>query len=152
MEEEKETVNQENNSNITKYLDEINNLKANSVSKEEYDKLRDENSELLKSIVNSRAPEKEEPKKPAVDINELRANFRKENPSNLEYVENALRLRDAVIEQGGTDPFLPQGKKIIPTEQDIEAANRVASVLKECVDYADGDSQLFTNELYRRIL
>lgn len=152
MEEKKETVNQENNSNITKYLDEINNLKANSVSKEEYDKLRDENSELLKSIVNSRAPEKEEPKKPAVDINELRVNFRKENPSNLEYVENALKLRDAIIEQGGTDPFLPQGKKIIPTEQDIEAANRVASVLKECVDYADGDSQLFTNELYRRIL
>lgn len=152
MEEKKETVNQENNSNITKYLDEINNLKANSVSKEEYDKLREENSELLKSIVNSRAPEKEEPKKPAVDINELRANFRKENPSNLEYVENALKLRDAIIEQGGTDPFLPQGKKIIPTEQDIEAANRVASVLKECVDYADGDSQLFTNELYRRIL
>lgn len=152
MEEKKETVNQENNSNITKYLDEINNLKANSVSKEEYDKLREENSELLKSIVNSRAPKKEEPKKPAVDINELRANFRKENPSNLEYVENALKLRDAIIEQGGTDPFLPQGKKIIPTEQDIEAANRVASVLKECVDYADGDSQLFTNELYRRIL
>lgn len=152
MEEKKETVNQENNSNITKYLDEINNLKANSVSKEEYDKLREENSELLKSIVNSRAPEKEEPKKPAVSINELRANFRKENPSNLEYVENALKLRDAIIEQGGTDPFLPQGKKIIPTEQDIEAANRVASVLKECVDYADGDSQLFTNELYRRIL
>lgn len=151
-EQKKEVVQDTNNSNISKYLDEINNLKANSVSKEEYDKLKAENSELLKSIVNSRTPEKEEPKTPVVDINELRANFKKEDPSNLEYVQNALKLRDAIIAQGGTDPFLPQGKKIIPTEQDIEAANRVASVLKECVDYANGDSQLFTNELYRRIL
>ena len=40
--------------------------------------------------------------------------------------------------------------KIVPTTEDIECANRVAEVVKECIEYADGDSQLFTNELNRR--
>lgn len=153
MEEKEKEVEKKEEGSVGKYLEEINKLKANSVAKEEYDKLKEENAELLKNIVNSMVPEKkEEPKKPVADIKELRAKLRKEDPSNLEYVDNVLKLRDAVIEQGGADPFLPIGHKIVPTEQDIEAANRVAKVLKECVDYAEGDSQLFTNELYRRIL
>lgn len=152
MEEKEEKVEKKEEGSVGKYLEEINKLKVNSVSKEEYDKLKDENAELLKNIVNSRVPDKEEPKKPVADIKELRAKLRKDDPSNLEYVTNVLNLRDAILEQDGVDPFLPVGHKIVPTEQDIEAANRVAAVLKECVDYADGDSQLFTNELYRRIL
>ena len=47
------------------------------------------------------------------------------------------------------DPFLPQGKQIAATSDDIKSANRVAEALKDCVEYANGDSQLFTNELQR---
>ena len=148
MEEQKEI---QETSEITKYLDEIQKLKANSVSKEDYNKLKDENRDLLNSIVNGRTVEQEEQPKAKPNIDELRANLRKEDPSNLEYVQNVLALRNAVISEGGTDPFLPYGEKIVPTNEDYEAADRVATVLQDCVDYANGDSLLFTNELYRRI-
>lgn len=69
--------------------------------------------------------------------------------SNLEYVSSALKLRDELIRRGEKDPFLPVGEKIIPTDEDIQTANRVASILKDCVEYADGDSALFTSELQR---
>lgn len=137
--------------NTKKYIDEIAKLKKETVSIEDYKKLEAENKNLLNSIVNDLNPKKEEDKEVA-DINELRKRLRKDDPSNLEYVKNVLELRDAVISSGGNDPFLPYGKKIVPTNDDIEAANRVATVLKECVDYANGDSLLFTNELYRRII
>ena len=148
--EEKETI--EEKSEISKYLEEIQKLKANSVSKEDYDRLKDENRDLLNSIVNGRTVTEEEQPKAKKDISELRANLHKENPSNLEYVQNVLELRKAVIDEGGIDPFLPYGQKIVPTHEDIESANRVANVLQECVDLADGDSLLFTNELYRRLI
>lgn len=147
MEEEKNVV----QDNTKKYIDEIAKLKKETVSIEDYKKLEAENKNLLNSIVNDLNPKKEEDKEVA-DINELRKRLRKDDPSNLEYVKNVLELRDAVISSGGNDPFLPYGKKIVPTNDDIEAANRVATVLKECVDYANGDSLLFTNELYRRII
>ena len=137
--------------NTKKYIDEIAKLKKETVSIEDYKKLEAENKNLLNSIVNDLNPKKEEDKEVA-DINELRKRLRKDDPSNLEYVKNVLELRDAVLSSGGNDPFLPHGKKIVPTNDDIEAANRVATVLKECVDYANGDSLLFTNELYRRII
>lgn len=137
--------------NTLKYIDEIAKLKKETVSLDDYKKLEAENKNLLNSIVNDLYPAKEEDKEVA-DINELRKRLRKDDPSNLEYVKNVLELRDAVLANGGNDPFLPYGKKIVPTNDDIEAANRVATVLKECVDYANGDSLLFTNELYRRII
>lgn len=54
--------------------------------------------------------------------------------------------------EGKPDPFLPVGNQIAPTDDDIAAAERVAKVLQECVDYADGDSAVFTNELQRRTI
>ena len=63
---------------------------------------------------------------------------------------NALKLRSALIAMGEPDPFLPCGEKTLPTDADVATAERVANVLQECVDIAEGDSQIFTNELMRR--
>ena len=77
--------------------------------------------------------------------------FSKEsNLNNLEYCKAAVELRDALIENGEKDPFLPFGHNVVTTDSDYETANRVASVLKECIDYAEGDSDIFTNEIQRR--
>ena len=54
--------------------------------------------------------------------------------------------------RGETDPFLPVGKRIVPEQSDIEAANRVAEHLRECIEIANGDSAVFTNELQRRMI
>lgn len=133
------------------YIQAINDLKSNTVSKDEYDKLRLENKKLLNSLVNGEKLEASS-KKPATDINQLRKELFSPDSelTNLDYITKALELRTALIESGKPDPFIPQGKNITATEEDIAAANRVANVLQECVDYAAGDSNIFTDEIQRR--
>lgn len=135
----------------TDYIDAIKELKQNSVDRSKYEQLKAENKKLLDSIVNGR--EIEVPttvEKQSAE--ELRAKlFNKDNHmNNLQYVETALALRNTLIENGEEDPFVPQGKKTICTEEDRAAAQRVADVFQQCVDYADGDSEIFTMELMRR--
>lgn len=132
------------------YIQALNELKQNSVDRSKYEELRAENKRLINSIVNGQAVETVQPKA-EVNIQELRNKLFNDEPlSNLEYVKTALELRDALIEKGETDPFLPQGSQISATNDDIATAENVASVLKECVEYAEGDSLVFTNELQRR--
>lgn len=135
----------------TDYIAAIQELKQNSVDRAKYDQLRAENKKLLDSIVNGSSVEM-----PAVEekksIEELRAEYLKEDQTNLEYISNALKLREALIESGEPDPFLPIGSQILPTDEDIATANKVADVLKECIEYAEGDSAVFTNELQRRLV
>jgi len=132
------------------YLAAINELKQNSVNREDYDKLKAENKKLLDSIVNGTPVEVEVPQ--GKSIEELRANYLKEDQSNLEYITNALKLREALMAEGKPDPFLPIGEQILPTDEDVAKAAHVAEVLQECVDYAEGDSNVFTNELQRRLV
>ena len=150
--EEEENVVVEDNTND--YIDQIKKLKENSVSKDDYDKLRADNKRLIDALANGTNIEgKVEPKIDAIEnINNLRKKlFSKEsNLDNLEYCKTAVELRDALIENGERDPFLPFGHNVVATDSDYETANRVATVMKECIDYADGDSDIFTNELQRR--
>ena len=132
------------------YLAAINELKQNSVDRSKYEELRAENKKLLDSIVNG--TEVALPAAEKKSIEELRANYLKEDQSNLEYITNALKLREALMAEGKPDPFLPVGEQILPTDQDVAAAQKVADVLQECVDYAEGDSAVFTNELQRRLV
>ena len=135
----------------TDYIAAIKELKENSVDRSKYDALKAENKKLLDSIVNGTdvdLPAKEEKK----SIEELRDAYLKEDQSNLEYITNTLKLREAIIAEGKPDPFLPIGEQIMPTDEDIATANKVAQVLQECVDYAEGDSSVFTNELQRRLV
>ena len=135
----------------TDYIAAIKELKENSVDRSKYDALKAENKKLLDSIVNGTdvdLPAKDEKK----SIEELRAAYLKEDQSNLEYITNTLKLREAIIAEGKPDPFLPIGEQIMPTDEDIATANKVAQVLQECVDYAEGDSAVFTNELQRRLV
>ena len=133
------------------YLDAINKIKANSVSKSDYDKLKADNKQLLDAIVNgARIEAPEATAAPTKSIEELRKNVFKEDSTNLEYWTNVMELRNALLTKGERDPFLPYGNKIVPTNEDYESAQRVADVVQQCIDYAQGDSAVFTNELQRR--
>ena len=140
--------------NTQDYLAAIKELKQNSVNRSEYDKLRAENKKLIDAVVNGQ-PGQEEPavvKHSKEQIDDLRNelfNSPKEL-NNLEYITKAMELREALMENGEPDPFLPVGKQISPTRDDLEGAEKVAQVYKECIDYAEGDSDVFTNELMRR--
>ena len=133
----------------TDYITAIKELKENSVDRSKYDQLKAENKRLLDSIVNGTDIGQVQPQEKK-SIDELRTAYLKEDQTNLEFVQNTLALREALIEKGEPDPFLPIGNKILPTDEDVATANRVAQVLQECVDEADGDSEWFTNELQRR--
>lgn len=132
------------------YLAAINELKQKSVDRSKYDALKAENKKLLDSIING--TEVALPREEKKSIEELRAAYLKEDQSNLEYITNTLKLREAIISEGKPDPFLPVGEQIMPTDEDIRTAQKVAEVLQECVDYAEGDSAVFTNELQRRLV
>lgn len=133
------------------YIAAINELKQNSVDKAKYDALRLENKKLLDAVVNGQTVEVQA-SKPEVNIQDLRNKlFNTEEQTNLEYITNALALRNALIESGQPDPFVPSGSKYSPTQADYEKANRVATILQEMVDEAEGDPNVFRNEYQRRV-
>ena len=133
----------------TNYLEVIQELKQTTVPREQYNKQLEENRKLLNAIVNGEniPNATEETDKP--NAADLRKKLFNETHSNLEYVETALALRDAVIAEGGEDPFVPQGRKISATREDYALAEKVAQGFKHCIEYANGDSAVFTNELQR---
>ena len=131
------------------YLEAIKNLKQNTVDKAKYEQSEAERKRLLNMVVNGQTVDvPEEPKHREINVirNEL---FNKEH-NNLDYIKLSLELRNALIAEGQPDPFLPYGRQISPTRKDEEIADKVAQVYQECVDFAEGDSELFTNELMRR--
>ena len=140
--------------NTQDYLAAIKELKENSVNRSEYEKLRAENKKLIDTVVNGLPGQEEQvvvkhSKEQIDDLrNELFNSPRELN--NLEFITKAMELREALMENGEPDPFLPVGKQISPTRDDIEGAEKVAQVYKECIEYAEGDSEVFTNELMRR--
>ena len=136
--------------NTTDYIEVIKDLKENTVSREQYMKLKAENKKLIQTLVEG-SGEVSGAAAPKVDVNQLRRDLFNVDGSltNLEYVDKALQLREALIEQGDKDPFLPWGKQISPTDADISTANKVATVLQECVDYANGNPSVFQSELMR---
>lgn len=154
--EENKVLNSESSEDVVDssqdFIDTINTLKATTVSKEMYDKVREENRQLLNSLVNNQpfVNENQSTENPAETIKSLREELYGDvDLTNLAYVEKTLELRDLLMQQGEPDPFCPAGKNIVATEEDLRTAQRVAEALRQCVDYAQGDSEAFTNELQR---
>ena len=141
--------------NTPDYLAEIERLKSNTVDKTQYEKLLEDNKKLIQTIArnderakaNEAAKNNEQP----IDIDKLREKMFNPNNTlnNLDYIQSALQLRKGLMDKGEPDPFLPIGNKITPTAEDVETAERVAKAFQSCVDYADGDPELFTQELQR---
>lgn len=144
-------TNQETENTEIDYISAINELKANTVDREKYNKLKDENQRLLDTLVSGGQLEQEKitPKETAEDLRKALYGNGCDGLSNLDYWDKTLKLREMVIESGKPDPFLPQGKNVVATDTDRAAAQKVAEVVKRCIDVADGDSLVFTNELQR---
>lgn len=149
MAEEEKVVTGTVDDNTQDYLAAIKELKENSVDRSEYDKLKAENKKLINAVVNGQTVDVEsQPKMREPEV--IREELFNHEHNNLDYVKLALELRSTLIAKGEPDPFLPTGSQIAPTADDVEKAEKVASVYQECIDYADGNSELFTQELMRR--
>ena len=157
MEEEKKAVSGTESQIDTNqdYISALNEMKQNTVPKEAYDKLRADNKKLLDTIVSGQSLEQTEVKE-EVDVDVLRKELfgkSRKDLSNLEYVDKTLKLRKALMEKGEQDPFVMKaGRTSSPEAEDFKKAERVASVLQECVDIADGNDSVFDNEFQRRLI
>ena len=143
-EEKNEKKPEQSNVEMAKALKE---LRENSVSKEDYAKLEEENKQLVAQIINGEGGGNGQPTPEQVDIKQLREELygpKGADLSNLDFWKKTLQLRQAVIEQEGYDPFLPHGAKIKPNEQDVERADAVAKTVQECIDKSEGSSEVFT--------
>lgn len=152
MEEKEQSVTAQENveQDTNNYIEAIKEIKANSVSKDAYKKLQDENKKLLESLIAGETIEV--PKttvEEKVDLNALRKHL-DEAESPIDYCKTSLKLHEETLKQLGYNDYLPNGKKIRPTKEDEEKANLFIKEIKECIDYADGDDQLFIQELQRR--
>lgn len=135
----------------TSAVDIITELRATTVPKAKFDNLQAEHNKLLKALVKGEEIEVEAPEKPNID--ELRLALLTEDVqdlSNARFVEKALQLRNALLENGEPDPFVPIGTNTAPDESDFATAEKAAQIFQECLDFANGDSAVFTAELQRR--
>lgn len=139
--------------NNEQYIAAIEELKATTVSRDAYNKLRNENKQLLDALVSGQQLSQTQTEdKPSVeDLRNKLFSTDGNDLSNLEYVKTALSLRNSLIEAGERDPFLPYGDKVDITSDQIDTAEKVANALQEMVDFAEGDSGVFTAEYQRRV-
>lgn len=73
-----------------------------------------------------------------------------DNMTDLQYVSNVLKIREARMAKGEPDPFAPANLttenpfgKPNPSDEDLEISQKVADGLQWCVDEANGDNAAF---------
>lgn len=152
--------NENENQNLVEqdYLEAIKQLKDTTVSKEDYDKLREEHKKLLSSYLNGDnydVPKDEEKEEEEVvkrskeeilkSINENLAEvFTEDNHlSNLENAKAIIKYHDDYMELMGTDPFANQGNQYETSSQDKISPQKTYDYLKQCVEESGGDERAF---------
>lgn len=153
MEDERNDQQEEMQENpADKYLEEIKRLKQTTVSRDDYNAIRDENKKLLEAIVEGKTFESSSTDEATPSMEELRKELYGggiDKMTDLDMVTKTLQLRQMIIDEGGEDPFVPVGQKISPDYNDYASAQRLAEGLQHCVDIADGDNSVFIREVAR---
>lgn len=150
----------------------INEIKKNTVSKDEYNKLKKRYEDVVRNNIENRnidednKPVKEVDYKKQLKETQEKLFNGKIKMTNLETAKTVLDYRDACIHETGKDPFIqlqegeinynPKTKEDevsvvphIPSQEEIDQAERVATGLKKMVDEANNDPDEF-NRLYSR--
>lgn len=129
-------------------------LKKNTVSKEEFEKLKSKHNKLLKDIADGKDIEQEEvhlnEEERQKRIKELRVNLYtdKANLNNLDYWKQTLELRKLLIDSGEPDPMIARGKmfndRAVNQEEEV---SKVVENVQKCIDDCNGSSKVFTSLL-----
>ena len=125
-------------------LDEINKLKENTVSKEEYEKERAKNKELMRRLVEGGGQDVKTDD--TVDLNKIREDLFTNNAEGLskrEFWQRVLTLRHERLKNEGVDIFLPKGRKTRYTRLDIESANRLDETISQMIEDSEDNPALF---------
>lgn len=126
--------------NAQEYVEAVKKLKESTVDKALYEKQVNDNKILREAILDGKtldgSDQKEENKPDKEALLKKLTESGDTQLSNAEYVKTVLEFRQAVIDSGDLDPFLPVGNKIQPSVEDITKATRVAEGLQYCLDEA----------------
>lgn len=125
-------------------LDEMKKLKENTVSKEEYEKERAKNKELMRRLVEGGGQDVKTDD--TVDLNKIREDLFTNNAEGLskrEFWERVLTLRHERLKNEGVDIFLPKGRKTRYTRLDIESANRLDETISQMIEDSEDNPALF---------
>ena len=135
------------------YIEVIKELKENSVPKEDYDRVLDENKRLLNEYLNGGEPVSV-PEEEKITEAQLREDLYggKKELTNLEYWDKTIKLREMVMARGQIDPAVPVGHKYKPTSEDFAVSAKVFAEIGECVKAADGDPAKFNDLLDAKII
>lgn len=152
MEEIKNTTTTEEQNPADVYAQQIAELKANTVPRDRYERLEAEKNALAKQLREQPMPEPApKPEKPKADIEALKKQLGRPNLTDLETWEAHQKLREAALEQGLRDPYLPTSKEYSPTQADEERAQRVYDFVNTIIEEADGDPKLFASLMKARV-
>ncbi len=135
--------------NTAEYIETINKLKANSVSKDEYLKLRNENKQLLDALASNQVVEvTAEPKREITEVRkELFTNH--SNLSNRQICQDMMDLYDYELENRGVNIFMPTDPQYIPTQDDITQVDNMVRGMKSALETANGNDLIFNQEIER---
>lgn len=131
------------------YADALDEMKAHTVPKEEYEKVLAERDTLVKRSLTQRELHLN-PQPETVDLNQIRKELFTEHITNYDYVQKALKLRQGIIDQGGRDIFVsPTSGRV---EEDEKEARKVAKIMQECLDFCKDNHELFPSVLQSRLV
>ena len=154
---EKEKQNEGDNipTNAEEYAEYVKHMRETTVSKEEYDKVVEDKKTLAKALAEGGDVPEVEKQENKPSLEELRKKFLKageNNLTNVEFVQTALELREASMEAGEPDPFLPRGLKRKPDNSDYQGAERVATFLKDCVEQSKDEDGKPDPDMFNALL
>lgn len=118
---------------------ELATLKANTVSKEQYNKLKKAYVEGGSLSTDEREPTYEEKKK---DLEETALRMKYNEGSNLDHGKDLLHFRDLCIDLLRRDPFLPSAGDI--SQEDIDLYGRAAELYDYAIETAEGDTSVYS--------
>lgn len=131
----------------TELIKEIAEVKKNMVSKEEYEKVLADNAKYKHALLTGITETDSEEKKSAAELREDYSKAIKTGVPNLKGFETALKLREAVINETGKDPFMTEAL----TRIDPDFGERVSEVMSDLVEKSNGSSQMFNALLSQNI-
>lgn len=132
-------------------VDIITEMRNNTVPKDKYNKLKEDNEKLMRALANGESIQVEPPK--TANIEELRKEyFSFEGKTDVQVAKDILALREAIMERGDQDPFLPNGRGAQITEQDRHDAQAVADLLQYALDNSGDDNAVFLAQFSSKLI
>lgn len=147
MAQELETKNVEETVDADKLLEDISEVRKNMVPKEEYERLSKDNAKLKHALLTGVTEKAVEPLKSAKELKKDYADSIKSGVTNAQGFETALKLREAVINETGNDPFMTEAL----TKIDPNFGERVAEGLEQILEQSEGDPTMFNAILSRNL-